>query len=60
MERESHSGAGLGQNLRQPRGAPTVPEGLHPVERNSTGAVHGELQPMQRTHVGEVNEGLFP
>ena len=29
------------------------PEGLNPVEGTHAGAVHEELQPMGRTHVGE-------
>lgn len=47
-----------------PRGELTleqpVPEGLHTVEGTHTGAVHEELQPLGRTHVGEDCGGLFP
>lgn len=36
-----------------------VPEGLHPMGRDSTRAIL-ELQPMGRTHTGAVHEGLSP
>ncbi|GAB0183427.1 hypothetical protein GRJ2_000808000 [Grus japonensis] len=45
-----------------PVGDPTLeqsaPEGLRFVEGTHAGAVHEELQPMGRTHVGEVCGGL--
>ena len=34
------------------------PEGLHPVEGTHPGTVCEELQPVGRTHVGEVHGGL--
>jgi len=41
-----------------PHGGPMlerpVPEGLYPVEGTHAEAVHEELQPMGRTHIGEV------
>lgn len=37
----------------------SVPEGLGPMERTHTGAVCQELQPLGRTHMGEVHGGLF-
>ena len=36
----------------------SVPEGLHSVERTHSGATHEELQPVGRTHFGEVLGGL--
>ena len=36
----------------------SVPEGLHPVEGTHAGAVCEELQPVGRTHVGEVHGGV--
>lgn len=40
-----------------PIGSPSLPEGLHSVERTHAGAVH-DLQPVGRIHTGEVCRGL--
>lgn len=37
--------------LVAPSGEAVVPEGLHLVEGTYAGAVHGELQPIERTHI---------
>lgn len=36
----------------------SVPEGLDPLEETDAGAVHKELYPTGRTHVGAVHGGL--
>ncbi|RMC00549.1 hypothetical protein DUI87_23165 [Hirundo rustica rustica] len=54
---EAHAGGGSWQDLWC-HGEPTleqfVPDGLHHMETTSTGALHEKLQPMERTHFGEV------
>jgi len=57
MDREAHAGAGLLAGLVTSRG---VPEGLHPVKRTHTGAIHKELQPVGKTHFGAVCGELSP
>lgn len=37
-----------------------VPDGLHPVEGAHAGAVGEEVEPMEKTHTGEIHGGLFP
>ena len=37
----------------------SVPEGLHPMDRTHTGAVHEELQLFGRTYVGEIHDDFF-
>jgi len=38
----------------------SIAEGLYSIERVHAGAVLEELQPRGKTHVGEINEGLYP
>ena len=58
----AHAGAGLLQDL-WPHRVPTleqpVPEGLHPVEGTHAGVVCEDLQPMGRSHFGEVHRELW-
>jgi len=46
--------------LREPTLKQPVPEGLHPVGRTHTAAVHEELHPMGRMRAGVVCEDLQP
>ena len=61
---EAQAGAGLLAGLvtlwKGPMLEQSVPEGLQPGEGTLAGAVCEELQPMGRTHVGEVHGGLSP
>jgi len=53
--KESHARAD-----RRPTLEPSVPEGLYAVVGTHAGAVCEELQPMGKTQVGAVHEGLYP
>jgi len=60
VERGAHAGAGLMAGLVMPTLEHSVPEGLHPMEVTCAGAVHGELWPLRRAHVGQVMEDCLP
>ena len=63
VERETYARAGLLTAL-ETRGGPTleqpVPEGLHPVEGNHSGAVCEELQPMEGLMLAKFVENSLP
>lgn len=56
MEKGVHTGAGCWQG---PTLGECVSAGLHPNEKDHTGAICEELLPLGRTQVGEVHGGLF-
>ncbi|KAJ7414845.1 hypothetical protein WISP_81263 [Willisornis vidua] len=62
--REAHAGAGFLAGLVILQGTHTleksVPKGLQSVEWTRAGAARKGLQPVGRTHVGEIGGELFP